>query len=228
MNRIGVKGIFDFLDEIKNSNMPFVPNLILTVDRGNGRSFLTKAFVEAIEDKRDFSSTQKYLEFDFDESDYTVNTIKEMIGTIKSCSGTKNDFAGVVAIGVDVFFNHEGEYPTMFFIKKMKEISNKNATIIFFISQKYKNSTFVRRLKEVEPVYYIDSDSYTTDEIAQIAFANVSKLVPEIFEKERKKEALEDAFMCKRIKNIKEATALLKKLIIDDFINKGENNDESL
>lgn len=226
MNRIGFKGIFDFLDEIKNSNMPFVPNLILTVDRGNGRSFLTKAYVEAIEDKMDFSSTQKYLEFDFDESDYNVNTIKEMIGTIKSCSGTKNDFAGVVAIGVDVFLNHEGEYPTMFFIKKMKEISNKNATIIFFISQKYKNNTFVRRLKEVEPVYYIDSD-YSSDEIAEIAFENVSKLVPKILEKEQKKEALENAFRCKKIKNIKEATAFLKKLVIDDFINKGENNDES-
>lgn len=217
MNRIGVKGIFDFLDEIKNSNMPFVPNLILTVDRGNGRSFLTKAFVEAIEGKIDFSSTDKFIEFDFDEYDYNINSIKEMVGTIKTCSGIKNEFEGVIAIGVDVFCKHPGEYPTIFFINMMKKIS-ENAALLFFVSQEHKDNAFVRRLKEVEPAYHIESDGcYTSDELVDIAFANVSKLVPAIFEKERKKEVLKDA----KIKNIKEATAFLKKLILDDFLNEG-------
>ena len=225
MKRIGIKEIFAFFDKIKKNDVPFVPNLILPIDRSNGRSFVTKTFVEAIEEKRYFSATDKYLEFDFDENDYSVNSIREMIGTIQTYSGTKNEFEGVLAIGVDVFCEHSEEYPTRFFLKKVKEMS-EHVTYIFFVSRKYKENTFIRRLKEVEPVYYIDSD-YSSDEIAEIAFENVSKLVPKILEKEQKEEALENAFRCKKIKNIKEATAFLKKLVIDDFINKGENNDES-
>lgn len=218
---IGLKEVVNRLETLKrrkhlyqNTNIR-PPHFIINLSKSYGRTSLAK-YIESIfifEKLIDSNSSLDHLlEFELDGS---YNNLHEIIKEINEKPIYKNEFNGIIAIGIEKLANHINEDQFTYFIESFKKFSN-HSSLIFYLNYEnnYKEKILIDSLKnEIDNLEVISTSKYTKEDYILIIAQELKENGIEIINDEMILEKIYEQVMVEDLSTIKDALSLSQEII---------------
>ena len=193
-----------------------VPDFFITMDAGNGQTFVTEAITDVLASHRlrEFHGLDEFLEY---RTDGTLSNIKWIFADIDDNAVYDIGYKGVVAIDVTKLANNQNGYEMKYFEEHLAIVS-QTATIILFCSKSagLKGDKLRNRLCDVigkDKMQVIDEYKYSSNDYARMIVQNIEERGIEVSNVEKVIKVLSEVIRDKEVINAKSAVALAEQLV---------------